>query len=301
MQRNQSYRLAVIIPVFNSLHFTKKCLATLYKQFEQIEKNVNIMIILFNDGSTDGTPEWVKNHYPEVIILNGDGSNWWSRSVNKCTEYVLKEDIADYIIWWNNDIEPFDDYFEKVISLLPEIGDHTVAGSKIYVKGTNLVWGMGGYFNKINGNKYHNAYMVEDCEKYDKITSVDWLPGMGTIAHTSIHSKVGPIDADKFPQYHGDIDFTLSAKLANYDINVFPQLRIYNDISNTGVKLKRSWTEMFQTMRSIKSLYNFKIDILLYKKYTKVPFSYLSLITKYGKFIGGFIKNKLIQAISSNR
>lgn len=66
----------VILAVYNRRKVTEQCLKNLlnqtYKAFE---------IIVFDDGSTDGTFEMIKKKYPEIILLKGDGNYWWSKSI----------------------------------------------------------------------------------------------------------------------------------------------------------------------------------------------------------------------------
>ena len=59
----------VLIPVFNRLQLTIRCLESLVAQTDQ-----GTRIFLIDDGSTDGTAQVIREHFPEVQILHGDGS-----------------------------------------------------------------------------------------------------------------------------------------------------------------------------------------------------------------------------------
>ncbi len=65
--------VSIIIPMFNSKNIIAACLTSIIRQ-TIIE---NIEIICVADGSTDGTPEYVKNLYNKIIVLyeekNGAG------------------------------------------------------------------------------------------------------------------------------------------------------------------------------------------------------------------------------------
>ena len=63
----------IVIPVFNRLKFTKDCLDSLRKQ-----SYGEFKVIVVDDGSTDGTYQHLKENYPEVIVLQGDGNLWWA-------------------------------------------------------------------------------------------------------------------------------------------------------------------------------------------------------------------------------
>ncbi len=89
----------IIIPVFNRKNFTRKCLISLRNQSLK-----NFKIIIIDDGSTDNTSEMLKNEFPEVHVIIGDGNFWWTRSINLGVKYVL-ENKGDYILLLNNDTE----------------------------------------------------------------------------------------------------------------------------------------------------------------------------------------------------
>ena len=75
----------VVIPVFNRLELTKPCIESIKKN----EKFCALSIVLIDDGSSDGTSEWIKKNYPEITILHGTGSLFWDGAVHYGIEYIL--------------------------------------------------------------------------------------------------------------------------------------------------------------------------------------------------------------------
>lgn len=289
-------QISILIPVFNGLDFTKRCISNLKEIFQANQLTDNYELIVIDDGSKDGTSNWLSDKHPEVICLRGDGNLWWSGSINLGMEYVINESRSHFVLWWNNDIEAEKGYFTELLKILSD-RDKLVVGSKIYDLVSKKVWGMGGRFNTKTGKHYQQAHLVDDSDDYNQIFEADWLPGMGTVLHIDTIKEVGLLDAETFPQYHGDLDYTLRCKQKGFSIKVFPSLIIYNDTANSGLKIKETFNQVLLNMRSIKSFYNLKKDILLYKKHTNTPFSYYYLFKKYGAYIGGFIKWKLLSYI----
>ena len=66
----------VLIPVFNRLEHTKKVLKALRNQ--TLAKQLYIIVI--DDGSTDGTREYLANQ-SDVTTLHGDGNLWWGGAI----------------------------------------------------------------------------------------------------------------------------------------------------------------------------------------------------------------------------
>lgn len=270
-------------------------------QFNDSVLKENVIIIVVDDGSTDGTLQWVKKHFPEVVVLQGDGSLWWSGSINMGVEYSLANTDADFILWWNNDIISSEDYFKNLFEILSQVDENHLVGSKIFRLNENKVWGMGGKFDPVRGTKFMYGEMQPDIPDLQMPLRVEWFPGMGTTIHRNVYREIGLLDNKNFPQYHGDSDFTYRAAAKGYVLKAYPQLRIYNDVSNTGLRHDNSFRQLTRSLTSIKSNYNIKKDLLFYKKHSNSIRAYTPLINKYGKYIGGYFKWKILGMFGKQR
>ena len=296
-------KVALLIPVFNNLEFTKSCLKKLdalliNNRMEHLEYS----IIVIDDGSKDGSSEWIKATFPDVIVLQGDGNLWWSGGINMGAAFALEQGDFKYVMLWNNDIIPADDYFTALDALIPQISEHAVIGSKIYSLGEeNIVWSYGGQFNPRSGKIYMLGYEEVDSNKFSSPARADWLPGMGTLVPLEVINKIGYWDALNFPQYHGDSDFTYRAKLAGFELWVYPQLRIWNNRENTGLKHQGSFRKLMQLFTDTKSNFNWKMHMCFYRKYSKGFLAYIPLFHVYARMVGGFIKWKILSFFGVSR
>lgn len=296
-------QIAILIPVFNGLDFTTKCIAGLNRQLHDLGKESSIFkIVVINDGSTDDTKEWILNNYPDTELVNGDGTLWWSGSINAGCRHAFNSLGCNYVLWWNNDIEPDNEYFRNILKIASETNSDTITGSKIYFADKpEVIWSMGGIFNTRTGKKFITGYEEVDSEKYNENIAAEWLPGMGTLIPRQIFEKIGFVNDKEFPQYHGDSDFTFRAHLAGIKIFVSPQLKIWNDKSNSGILHGNSYKKLRKSLFSIKSNYHMGKDILFYRKYATSPIAYFELIKKYFFYIGGFFKWKLMHLWGSQK
>lgn len=206
--------VAIVFPVFNGLAYTKKGLKALYERFEEIkDPSFSFKVIIVDDGSKDGTGDWIREHYPQVKLLEGSGNLWWSGGINKALQAGLDDPEIDYFIWWNNDIIPDENYFRNVCELLKGHDTGTVYGSKIYLDDQyDTIWSMGGLFDPVTGRKSMIGTATKDGPAFEKPQECDWLTGMGTITHRSVYEKIGLLDEGRFPQYHGDSDLPSEQK-----------------------------------------------------------------------------------------
>jgi GT2 family glycosyltransferase len=291
-------RIALLIPVHNNLEHTKVCMEELehHKNKLFFLKNT-VFTILIDDGSTDGTSVWVKDNYPEVVILHGDGTLWWSGGMNLAIKHSLEMLKCDFILLWENDITPVDSYFDSLQDLMEKRGDDDIIGSKIYYLGhPTVIFAMGGFFNRKTGYKTLHGRLEEDNKDFNKVLQVDWFCGQGILLPKRVFETIGFFDEKNFPQYHGDSDFALRAKYAGFKILIYPELKLWNDISTTGIThvYNKSFSLFFKTLISIRSNNNIIRDILFYNRHTTSVFAYKELFHKYFIYSGSFIKWKVL-------
>jgi GT2 family glycosyltransferase len=124
---------------------------------------------------------------------------------------------------------------------------------------------------------------------------------MGTIVPREVYDKIGMVDEKNFPQYDGDSDFTFRAKKAGFPVMALPELVIFNDTSQTGMRHGDSFFKFYQSLVSIRSNYNFKKDIRFYKRHATSLKAYKVLAKRYGAYIGGFIKWKILGLFGKKR
>ncbi len=286
-------KCTLIIPVHNHIELTKSALNDLNGKITGFT-NFIFHVVIVDDGSTDGTSDWIRVHYPDIPVLPGDGNLWWSGGINTGTHYALEILNTDYIILWNNDITFESQYFTRLVKIMADTPEDVIIGSKILVyEKPDYIWSMGGYFNPFNGKYGMYSYFKRD-EAISEIKEVDWLPGMGTIIHRNVIQNCGYWNQRDFPQYHGDSDFTYRAKLKGYKIKVFTDLILYNKVKNTGISSKNSFKALITTLTDIRSKSNFQKNYLFYRKYARSPVAYCKLLQSYFRVIFGFFKWKFL-------
>lgn len=289
-------KIAILIPVFNKIELTKKCLESLLPLVDSDSlQNFEAQIFVIDDGSNDGTGEWVENSHPEVEVLKGDGSLWWSGGINMGARYAIEQTDADFILLWNNDILAETVFFKELDAFINEVSDQMIIGSKIYaLHPPDQIWAFGAIFNPKNGAKYMIGFDQVDSEEFESIREVDWLPGMGTLVPVDVIKKIGYWDAENFEQYHGDSDFTYRAKTKGYKILVYPQLKLWNDVSNTGISHEGKLSNLTRLLTDTRSLYHFRKNMLFVRRFSTSYLAYWPLFVSYFRLFGGFFKWKLL-------
>lgn len=99
--------LAVLITVYNRRDNTLKCLDSMAEGLGK-SNNFFISVFLTDDGSTDGTAEYIKErHYPFAInILKGNGNLYWNGGmINSWKAAIDSGEEFNGFLWLNNDTE----------------------------------------------------------------------------------------------------------------------------------------------------------------------------------------------------
>lgn len=224
--------LFIIIPVHNRKQLTIKCLHCLKRQTEK-----RFQIVVIDDGSTDGTSEAISEQFPDVHLINGDGTLWWAEATNIGVKYAIHKK-ANYVITLNDDTEPPADFISKMMEAV-SIKPNALIGSSAVEKSTNELVFIGANIDwryaKFNQVPINNSIW----NRNSRFVSVTHFPGRGLLIPVSVFQKIGFFDSKNFPQTLADFDFTHRAKEYGYDIfcSLDVTLVIYSELSAT-VKLR---------------------------------------------------------------
>lgn len=252
----------ILISVYNRIDSTLECLSCIDKQTYG-----DLKVILIDDGSTDGTYGTVREKYPEIDILRGDGSLWWTGAMHMGVEHVLSyAENSDFILSLNNDTA-FDPEFIESIVRMSEDHDRSVVGSmekdffhreKILYLGEWLDWKHYRFNVKtqFNGNE-------GDCNEH-----VNVLPGRGLLIPVEIFKNIGNFNKAKYPHYIADYEFTMRAYNSGIRLILSYKSVIYSrsdlkgissEDSNKYLSLREAYIHLFsrRSMSNIMDHINF--------------------------------------------
>ncbi len=292
------YKIAVVIPVYNRLSYTRECLTLLEQQRDTLFYTKNqVFTIVVDDGSTDKTSEYIRLEHPEVIVLQGNGNLWWSGSMNLGLHYAFDVLDCNFVLLWENDIFPVDNYFDNLQSIIEILDGNTIICSKVYYRvQPDIIFGMGGYFTPRTGKRSLIGRKEKDSPEYQKPIKVDWFFGQGILIHSKINAKIGYFDEKNFPQYYGDMDYALRAKKAGFSNVVYPNLKLLNDTATTGLShiKNKSFKQFIESLTSIGSNTNIKIDLKFNRKHTTSIIAFKFIISKYYVYTASYLKWKFL-------
>jgi len=293
--------VSIVIPIYNRLEVTKQGLISLSKalSFCNLDSNkLNYEIVVVDDGSSDGSNDWIKQNYPNIHLLKGDGNLWWSGCINMGSKYAINKLCTDYILLWNDDLFLDNNYFTILSAFLNQAHPvNYICGSRIHFESDKKkVWSVGGFFSKWTGEKY----TIRNIEKTKGILECQWQPGMGTLVPSFVMVEKNIWwDEKRYPQYYGDSDFTLKCIENGIQVKTNLELLIFNRTELTGDTKNPSLDKFWDSLFSIRSFYELKRNFMFYTQHGVVPFVFYGMIKKYIYYFGKSLKLNIKLLINS--
>ena len=164
--------ISVIIPTYNRKHSLSRTLdSVLAQSFQPFE------IIVIDDGSTDGTADWLKSNY--VSIKSISQSN---QGVSSARNIGIKQAEGDWIALLDSDDEWLPDKLAKQVQALKENREFLFCH-------TNEIWIRNGV--RVNQQKKHQKY---GGHIFEKCLDMCRVSPSSSLFHKSVLDDVGLFD-----------------------------------------------------------------------------------------------------------
>jgi GT2 family glycosyltransferase len=257
----------VVIPVYNRLGHTLACLESLAAQ-----RYAQMTVIVVDDGSTDGTALALRDQYPQVVLLRGNGNLWWSGATNMGIEWAMRHcGSSDYVLTLNNDTTVGPGYIASLLSLalstepsiVGSVSVDSVDERTIVDGGSMVAWTSAKWWSINRGRS------LQDCLREGiRFTEPSCLPGRGTLIPVDCLHRVGLFDARRLPHYAADYEFSIRAARAGYRLLMSYEAPVISDVEATGISIKQHlpWRKLGQVFFSRRSpsclLYRWRFAVL---------------------------------------
>ena len=280
----------VVMAVHNRKEITRQCLEQLINQTYS-----KLKIIVIDDGSTDGTSQMIETQYPDIHLLHGDGSYWWSKSMNMGIDAVLKIAATNDLVLTMNDDTDFNHSFVETFYKESLRYPNSLIGSLNLIKmNTDRIFSAGGRYDLLFSNHKVNYPIGTPYNDnlFEGHLITDYLPGRGTLIPVKTFREIGYYDDENFPQYIADEEFSYRAKLKGYNCIISTKAKVYVNTDSTGLNFinnKINYKMFYKSLTAINSINNLKYRVNFAYKHSKYPLVYI--IFNYSRlFIKSFIQ-----------
>lgn len=217
-------KISIVIPVRNRKEYTKNILSQLFSQIAQLQETHSaIDIIVIDDGSTDGTREFIKDQFPNVHLIEGDGSLWWTGAIVRGMQYAMENLETDYFIWLNDDIYLLEEFILNLTRICLSSRYKTTIVGGIVRDRTYTDWIVYGGIE--NRRPISNISRFGTCSEI----KVDFLCGNVVVIPRIVVDTIGLPNAVKLPHHGSDYMYTMAAKKAGFEAILTDRLQATTD------------------------------------------------------------------------
>lgn len=213
-------RLSIIIISWNSRDMLERCLHSL----RQVCVRDNVETIWVDNGSTDGSEDFVKTSYPHIRTLILDRNHGVAYARNRGIEMAQ----GHYLLFLDDDTEATPEAIDTLITYMDTHPKTGVAGCALRDAGGQLQDSFKSYpglWVKINNVVRGKLGKSKPVKLPERVIHPVYIIGACQIIRREVFNKIGLLDEAIFygPE---DADFCIRARKAGYETAYLPQVSI---------------------------------------------------------------------------
>jgi GT2 family glycosyltransferase len=216
----------VIVINWNGIDHLPSCLGSLARL-----SYGNARVVLVDNGSTDGSRDYVRTHFPEVTVLENRTNVGFAAGNNRGMAYAMEQG-AEFIALLNNDMEVDPDWITALVDAAGEDASVGACAPKLlYFRNRDIVQGIGVCLNRI-GLTWDYLNGRYDTPELAAAPEVIAACGGAFFVRAAALRDAGLFDPAYFI-YLEDVDLSLRIRARGYRIITAPAARAYHKASAT--------------------------------------------------------------------
>lgn len=270
--------VSIIVLNWNGKQYLQTCLSSLLGQnYHEIE------IIFVDNGSTDGSVEFVKDKYPSVKIIVHDRNLGFAGGVN--SGIIVSH--GKYIATINNDAEADLEWISSLVQVIESDRCIGSCSSKMLRYYDRKIIDSAGIVVYQNGNAYDRGAQEVDRGQYDAQTEIFGACAGAALYRRQMLDEIGLFDEEYFA-YFEDVDISFRMHLFGWKCIFVPDAIVYHIHSATS--RQKSPFKIFYLERN--KLWNmwkyFPLSLLI----TQLPFTNIHYFRYIAKYFNKLIMRK---------
>ena len=246
--------VSIIVVNWNAKEYLRDCFQSLRAQTFS-----NFEVIMVDNGSTDGSVEYVQRNFPGwVRILTNARNEGFSGGNNR----GIRAASGKYVVLLNNDAQADPRWLEELVKVAEENPRAGMLACKIYLQGGLKIIDNVGHQIYRDGLNRGRGRLEADHGQYDQMEEVLFPSGCAALYRREMLEEVGLFDEDFFA-YGDDTDLGLKGRLAGWKCLYVPKAIVhhrYSQSSSPYSPLKAFYVERNRVWIAVKY---FPLSVLL--------------------------------------
>ncbi len=228
--KNPPY-IIVLILSYNGKHFLKDSVSSYLKN-----DYPNFDVVVIENGSTDGTNEYVSEYFPDASVLRLEENQGYSGGFNFGLEYAVNVRNADYVLVTNDDVQVDNNLINELVKVAETNQNIGFVTGKVYYydyQGSkNILQTVGKKEDKVKLVGGHIGSNEEDVGQYDEVAEREFSDDVFMLVRKEVVEKTGGYDTNFFLQGE-QADWQLRAKAESFKIYYTPYAKLWHKVGGS--------------------------------------------------------------------
>lgn len=230
---SRNKRIEIVTPVHNRRDLTIQCLRSIARLNTE---GLDVHTIIVDDGSSDGTSEAIREEFPHVEVIRGDGNLWFTEGTNVGMKRALERD-PDYILTINDD-QVFDSDALRYMVEAAEEHERSIVGSLLLLWDTpHRLFQVAPVWSTMMGGWRH-WYRQTVWTIPKRPWTVDLIVGNCVLFPIEAVRENGLMNSRRYPNF-GDAEYTPRLRKRGWRLVIEPRARVFCQPNDIPAKVRK--------------------------------------------------------------
>ena len=294
-------KVSIIIVNWDGKKHLKECLTSIFNQTYD-----NYEVIFVDNGSTDGSVEFVEKNYSQVKLIKLDENYGFAEGNNIGIKKAFKDEMVKYIATVNNDTKTDRHWLKELIEVAESNDKIGSCASKMLKYYDHTVIDSAGFYIIKDGGAIDRGTGELDTGSFSTKEEVFGACAGAALYRRDMLNQIGLFDEEYFA-YFEDVDLAWRYRLRGWICIYVPSAIVYHKQSATGVMFSPFKTYHLQRNRLWTVVKNYPVQyipqsiIYLIKRYLLVIYSSVkyraSQNTYASRFLNKSLKKEMVKSV----
>lgn len=262
--------ISIIIVSYNSKSYLSQCINSIYNNSNKYK----FEIIVIDNNSSDGSQEFIRKFFPNVILIANNENIGFARANNQ----GLHLGKGSFFLLLNPDTEILPNSIDLILKFMEKNYKVGICGPKL-LKSDLTVQNSCKKFPTLRGELLQNiftdkfipffikTYFGDEVSISKLQVSVDWVTGACLAIRREVIDQIGQFD-ESFFLYYEEVDLCFRAMKCGWSIYFFPDAAvIHHGGKSTEKNLRTSLLAAFESKYHFFKKHYKPVDVVLFRKF----------------------------------